>query len=61
MNDARSRRRSALVVYGTETGNAQEVAEELGAVTERLHFLTHVLELDQVKPVRTNYTCTPLV
>ncbi|KAJ5628629.1 hypothetical protein N7490_010857 [Penicillium lividum] len=43
--------RSILILYGSETGNAQEVAEELGAVTERLRFVTHVSELNQVKPV----------
>lgn len=43
--------RSALILYGTETGNAQEVAEELGALTERLRFATHVSELNQSKPV----------
>lgn len=43
--------RSVLILYGSETGNAQEVAEELGAVTERLRFVTHVSELNQVKPV----------
>ncbi|OKP09218.1 NADPH-dependent diflavin oxidoreductase 1 [Penicillium subrubescens] len=42
--------RSALILYGTETGNAQEVAEELGALTERLRFATHVSELNQSKP-----------
>lgn len=46
--------RSALILYGTETGNAQEVAEELGALTERLRFATHVSELNQSKPVSTN-------
>lgn len=44
--------RSALVLYGSETGNAQEIAEELGAVAERLRFAAHVSELNQVKPVR---------
>lgn len=43
--------RSALVLYGSETGNAQEVAEEVGAMVERLHFTTHVAELNQFKPV----------
>ncbi|PLN83137.1 hypothetical protein BDW42DRAFT_184380 [Aspergillus taichungensis] len=42
--------RSALVLYGSETGNAQEVAEEVGAMVERLHFTTHVAELNQFKP-----------
>lgn len=48
----RPQKRSALILYGTETGNSQEVAEELGVVTERLHFATHVSELDHFKPVR---------
>jgi hypothetical protein len=43
--------RSVLILYGSETGNAQEVAEELGALTERLRFATHVSELNQCKPV----------
>ena len=44
--------RTALVLYGSETGNAQEVAEELGRLAERLHFITTVSELDMVKTVR---------
>jgi len=43
--------RSALILYGSETGNAQEVAEELGTLTERLRFATHVSELNQSSPV----------
>ncbi|OJJ48901.1 hypothetical protein ASPZODRAFT_149879 [Penicilliopsis zonata CBS 506.65] len=43
------RTRSALILYGSETGNSQEVAEELGALAERLHFTTHVAELDSIK------------
>lgn len=49
--------RSVLILYGSETGNAQEVAEELGALTERLRFATHVSELSQCKPV-SNYLLT---
>ncbi|KAL4936031.1 NADPH-dependent diflavin oxidoreductase 1 [Aspergillus oleicola] len=45
-----SGRRSVLVLYGSETGNAQDVAEEVGAVAERLHFSTQVSELNHVKP-----------
>ncbi|KAE8405908.1 hypothetical protein BDV37DRAFT_244305 [Aspergillus pseudonomiae] len=44
------RKRSALILYGSETGNAQEVAEELGSLAERLHFMTQVLEMNHVKP-----------
>ncbi|RAH56800.1 hypothetical protein BO85DRAFT_373724 [Aspergillus piperis CBS 112811] len=43
-------RRSALVLYGSETGNSQEVAEELGALAERLHFRTHVGEMNVYRP-----------
>jgi flavodoxin len=44
--------RRALVVYGSETGNAQDVAEELGRLAERLRFDTHVAELNAVSLVR---------
>lgn len=50
-SDAASQRRTALVLYGSETGNAQDVAEEVGAMVERLRFTTHVSELNHVKPV----------
>lgn len=52
--------RTVLILYGSETGNSQEVAEELGALTERLHFATHVSELNQCKPVRTYGVIGPL-
>ena len=44
-------KRSVLVLYASETGNAQEVAEELGDLTERLHFVTQVSEMNHFKPV----------
>lgn len=40
--------RSALVLYGSETGNAQDVAEELGRLAERLRFDTEVVELNSI-------------
>ena len=40
--------RSALIAYGSETGNANDYAEELGRVLERIRFRTHVSELDAV-------------
>ena len=40
--------RTALVAYGTETGNAQDVAEDLGRNLERLHFVTNVTGLDNI-------------
>ncbi len=41
--------RSALVAYGSETGNAYDYAEELGRLLERIHFWTHVSKLDAVE------------
>ncbi|KAL9488826.1 hypothetical protein ACSS6W_001103 [Trichoderma asperelloides] len=41
--------RSVLVLYGSETGNAQDIAEELGRLCQRLHFKSHVEELDAVE------------
>ncbi|KAK4625115.1 NADPH-dependent diflavin oxidoreductase 1 [Fulvia fulva] len=41
--------RTALVLYGSETGNAQDVAEEVGCMAERLRFDTTVLDLDSVQ------------
>lgn len=46
--------RTALILYGSETGNSQDVAEELGRVTERLHFMTRVCEMDEVHIVCGN-------
>lgn len=43
--------RSALVAYGSETGNAQDIAEELGRIAERLRFWTRVSCLDAVELV----------
>jgi sulfite reductase alpha subunit-like flavoprotein len=47
--------RTALILYGSETGNSQDVAEELGRLTERLHFVTRVTDLDSIDLV-----CPPL-
>lgn len=38
--------RRALVLYGTETGNAQDIAYELEQVLRRYHFITKTRELD---------------
>ncbi len=53
--DSELRDRSALVLYGSETGNASDYAEEIGGMTERLHFSTHVSSLDAVEPVCLNH------
>ncbi|KAL9112863.1 MAG: hypothetical protein Q9227_002940 [Pyrenula ochraceoflavens] len=44
------RDRTAQVLYGSETGNSQEIAEELGRMLERLRFSTNVNELDSALP-----------
>lgn len=43
--------RTALVLYGSETGNAHDLADEMGRMTERLRFLTDVTHLDAVEAV----------
>ena len=48
-SEKRERPRSALVLYGSETGNAQDVAEEAGRMVERLRFDTTVLDMDSVQ------------
>lgn len=40
--------RSALVVYGSETGTAQDAAEEMGRIAERLHFDSRVTDLNSI-------------
>jgi sulfite reductase alpha subunit-like flavoprotein len=46
--------RTALVLYGSETGNSQDVAEELGRMAERLHFATQVLDMDSADIVSSS-------
>ncbi|KAK4166793.1 NADPH-dependent diflavin oxidoreductase 1 [Cladorrhinum sp. PSN259] len=41
--------RSMLVLYGSETGNSQDIAIELGQIAQRLHFQTTVDEMDSFK------------
>ncbi|KAL8740334.1 MAG: hypothetical protein Q9190_006952 [Brigantiaea leucoxantha] len=43
--------RSALILYGSETGNAADYADELGRTSERLRFHTTVASLDDVQPL----------
>lgn len=40
--------RSLLVLYGTETGNSQEIAQEIGRAAERLRFQTDIEEMNDV-------------
>ncbi|KAI4109115.1 MAG: hypothetical protein LQ339_001921 [Xanthoria mediterranea] len=43
--------RTAAVVFGSETGNALDYAEEAGRLLERLHFQTVVTSLDALDPL----------
>lgn len=40
--------RTCLVLYGSETGNAQDIAEEVGKMFQRLHFESNVEEMNAV-------------
>lgn len=52
--------RRALVLYGSETGNAQDVAEELGRIAERLRFHAEVSELNATNLVRQDQEQTSI-
>ncbi|MCJ1389062.1 NAPDH-dependent diflavin reductase [Xylographa bjoerkii] len=56
-NTSVTKHRRALVLYGSESGNAQDIADEMGRMTERLHFSTNVVHLDAVEPsILLDYT-----
>ena len=52
--------RSALVAYGSETGNALDYAEEVGRSLERLHFMTLVSSLNSIEPASLSNSCSSL-
>lgn len=52
--------RSLLVLYGTETGKSQEIAQEIGRTAEGLRFQTEVEEMNDVPLVSSNTTTTLL-
>ncbi|KAK5657741.1 hypothetical protein OQA88_2814 [Cercophora sp. LCS_1] len=41
--------RSMIILYGSETGNSEEIAVELGKMAQRHHFQTVVEEMDSFK------------
>jgi hypothetical protein len=43
--------RSILILYGTETGNAQDIAEDLDQCAQRLRFSTKVEEMNNAQLV----------
>lgn len=44
--------RKILILYGSETGNSEESANDLERLARRLHFQTLLEEMDDVKLVR---------
>ena len=52
--------RKMIILYGSETGNGEEIAGELGKMAERLHFQTVVDEMDSFKLVG-RVTSVPLL
>lgn len=43
--------RVALILYGSETGNSEDAAYQLGDIVERHRFTTFVHEMDAVELV----------
>lgn len=44
-------KRKILILYGSETGNSQDVAEDIERLARRLHFETELEEMNDVRPV----------
>jgi len=47
--------RKLVILYGSQTGTAQDVAEKLGRVAKRHHFNALVTTLDDYNVVRVSY------
>lgn len=48
--------REVSILYATETGNAQDVAERLARLCRRLHFEVQLASLDEYEAVSTSLT-----
>ncbi|KAI0111329.1 riboflavin synthase domain-like protein [Daldinia grandis] len=46
---AKLENRRILILYGSETGNSQDLAGDIERLAERLHFNTHVREMNDVE------------
>jgi len=44
-------KRKILILYGSETGNSQDVAEDIERLARRLHFETELEEMNDVRLV----------
>lgn len=47
-DDASLDNRCILIAFGSETGNSQDSAEDIGRLVERLHFKTWVCEMNDI-------------
>ncbi len=47
-----------LVLYGSQTGTAQDTAERVGRAGKRRHFRTRVMAMDSYDKVALARTCT---
>lgn len=48
--------RRMLILYGSETGNSQDLAGDLERLVERLHFKTMVCEMNDVELVSRSFS-----
>jgi sulfite reductase alpha subunit-like flavoprotein len=48
--------RKALVLFATETGNAEDAAERIGRQLRRWHFRTRTVAMDVFDMVRIGFT-----
>ena len=48
--------RELTILYATETGNAQDVAERIAVQCRRLHFSVHVYSIDEYRIVGLCYS-----
>ena len=46
--------RRVLVLYGSQTGTAQDVAERVGREAKRRHFVARVVAMDEYEKVCTS-------
>lgn len=51
---------SSLVLYGSETGNALDAAEDVAAMARRLRFAVQLRPMDDVAAVRAAVCPCPL-
>lgn len=50
--------RRILILYGSETGNSQDLAGNLERLAERLHFKTLACEMNDVELVSREFACS---